>query len=45
MINFNSDRNSLTNDSEKRIFIKLDNEGDNYIVTRKRALKEHFNLM
>ena len=39
MINFNSDRNSSTNDSDKRSFIKLDNEGDNYIE------KEHFNLM
>ena len=44
MINFNSDRNSLTNDSEKRIFIKLDNEGDNYIVTRKRAFQSNVTL-
>lgn len=44
MINFNSDRNSLTNDSKKRIFIKLDNEGDNYIVTRKRAFQSNVTL-
>ena len=44
MINFNSDRNSLTNDSDKRSFIKLDNDGDNYIVTRKRAFQSNVTL-
>jgi hypothetical protein len=44
MINFNSDKNSLTNDSDKRGFIKLDNKGDNYIITRKRAFQSNVTL-
>lgn len=44
MINFNSDRISLSNCSEKRDFIKLDNEGDNYIVTRKRPFQSNATL-
>lgn len=44
MINFNSDKYSLLSNLDKRGFTKLDNEGNNYVVTRKRAFQSNVTL-